>query len=475
MSVEIKVQPQTLQPIGNPLMLVLDSPNDLEEQHQYIIDYIVASQSVSETYHQSGLDGYCSIDLSKHFEPYLSSMDFNIDNVNDDIILNENSYVKWTAAIKEQWIPNVEFTSIINSGGRPQLLVATHSFVAGNKILIQDTDIDYYVGIWNVYSVGGTTITLDGLYLSNSGSGKVRLLSQAVVTQTVSATASGVVFNGGVDWVDFIDWDHTDYTGTNSNTKLLTVLEPNDFSTAYDVDIDSRMFLSAYNNLFDYIQILYYDENRNFIVSSESDESIYIDEPEKSLLTVCVGPWNLNTGNIWGPIPATASYYEVYLIKAEFNTTYSDSYYFKINRECSKYQKWNFLFRDRMGSFLPLTTKMISKRRAEIEKSNYRQKWGSYDSSLNEWGYKSSDKGLTRLITNLTEIYTVSSDIINERMAHIFDEMLISPEVYVIDESGRLRAIDIITSAFEEKKRINDRIFDYTFEWQYSHKNNIVR
>jgi len=149
----------------------------------------------------------------------------------------------------------------------------------------------------------------------------------------------------------------------------------------------------------------------------------------------------------------------------------TDLYSFDVIDNCSKFEQFQFLFIDRGGSLVSTTFNMLSRKKVNLKKTSYRQNTGSFNSTTNTYGYNSWDRGKTRLDTILNERITVNSNWINEETSAVIDEMLASPEVYHLDTTGTLFAIDILTNTYTVKTRLNDTIFNHKFDFEYSFKN----
>lgn len=149
----------------------------------------------------------------------------------------------------------------------------------------------------------------------------------------------------------------------------------------------------------------------------------------------------------------------------------TDLYSFNVNDDCSKFEEFQFLFLDRGGSLVSTTFNMLSRKKANLQKTSYRQNTGSFNSTNNTYGYNSWDRGKTRLDTIINERITVNSNWINEDTSAVIDEMLASPEVYHLDTTGELFAIDILTNTYTVKTRLNDTLFNHNFDFEYSFKN----
>jgi len=148
---------------------------------------------------------------------------------------------------------------------------------------------------------------------------------------------------------------------------------------------------------------------------------------------------------------------------------------FKIDDTCYKFDNYKLMYLDPLGSFQTVNFELSHKKNVKVKRTNYRQNYGSFDVSSNSWGYNSYDRGLTRLDTDITDTFEVTTDWVNEDKGQQVIELMQSPEVYHLRDDGTLIAIDIITTSQEQKQKVRDKLFNYTLTFKYSHKNTVQR
>ena len=123
-----------------------------------------------------------------------------------------------------------------------------------------------------------------------------------------------------------------------------------------------------------------------------------------------------------------------------------------------------------MGSYLPLTFNLKSEVNNNIERKNIKNKLGDFDGT--SWGYKTTDRGLKTIFTKKDNTITINSDWVSEYMGGFIEDMLESTDVYVWDEeSGIYRSIIIKTSSWKTKTRVNDKLINYTIDFEWANKN----
>lgn len=490
---EIKVQPSGLTPTYNETIIVLESPNIQSDNFKWLVDIwidglpnAVGSTKISSLTILPNPDGFGVIDVHRHIENHITST-FNLGD-KDTLNLAQESYRYWSIDVTEIfenpvwrfddnnfYAGKVGFTTdqtISSSYSNDK-----HPFITGDEVVIQQ-DPGFTHSSYNT----GTTLTYEDEYSVSTtipwaGStpvegGIMTLVSGGTRTiyQEDIATNLYRSFNGVIDYVDFPSWssDPYDINATAYTGNFLT-----NITTGVTLDIDSRMWLNGWSDSGLYNNIVVNSNNGQYqILTTFTGETT----ENKQIVQAKLGPKDLleTTSNInvlAGTLPII-----------DDNTTYisfvaTNNFFpvsvgmeFQVIDKCSKYEKVQFLFLDRLGSFIPLTFNMVSKTNVDNKRSNYYQNYGTYDSISNSWGYTSYDRGTTTYDIVSTKRFTATSDWLSEEEANLVHIMLRSPEVYYTDETGTMRAITITTNTYEEKKRENDKLINYTVSFELSQK-----
>ena len=148
---------------------------------------------------------------------------------------------------------------------------------------------------------------------------------------------------------------------------------------------------------------------------------------------------------------------------------------FTVVDKCSKYETIKLFFLDRLGSYIPMNFDRVNRTNVTNSRSNYKQNYGNYDSVSNAWGYTTYARGTTTYDIVSTKSITCTSDWLTDEQVQLIQILLTSPDVYYIDEDGVYRAITITTNSYEEKKRVNDKLLNYTISFNYSNNDGNQR
>ena len=157
-------------------------------------------------------------------------------------------------------------------------------------------------------------------------------------------------------------------------------------------------------------------------------------------------------------------------------TALTDSYIINVNCPITKgFESIRLCWLNQWGAWDYYTFKMKSVRSTSTNRTTYTQMSGTWnDSTFKINGYKGGRKNFR---VNATERITINTDFINEAEAVWFEELINSPEVYVLNEydstetapyntitNKYVEPILLTTSNYIRKTVANDKLIQYTFE-----------
>lgn len=499
----ILVEPKILNPTYNETIVVLESSNVIADNFKWIVDVWInglpnasGAQLITTIEIFPNPDGYGIIDFHRIIENHITSTFYPADL--DLTGLAVESFKRWSLDITEifenpKWEfsdnditlgPNVAFTTdkTIDSDYSD----AKHPFVTGDIVSIQQYDpftntsynttttltvVDEYTVLTNI-PIGTDGPIEPGLMTLVSGGTRTIEIIQSPTRATY------VNFNGVIDWHKFNTWTPDEY-----DTSLPALAKPlTSASSVSTVDIDSNFWVNIFcpGTLIGGVWI----QTNNGVYFTNVAYASFL--PSNIIRQVKIGPKDLRDTTIVpyvaaGSLPMVDD--NTTFIEYEFTTNSAPEYTnirtikYRLNVEnnCSKYEKYNFLFLDKLGGYLPATFNLVSKKAKTNKKENYSKNYGTYDSVSNLWGYTTYDRGMVTYDMVTNETITVTSNWLNQNQNDFIQIMLTSPEVYHIDEDGVFRAINITTTSWEEKKRVNDKLINYTISFEYAVKNNNQR
>jgi hypothetical protein len=119
---------------------------------------------------------------------------------------------------------------------------------------------------------------------------------------------------------------------------------------------------------------------------------------------------------------------------------------------------------------------MKSIKKTKSEGTTYRQLAGSWNSEVYKMDAFKGGKKAFRV--NATEIITMNTDFVNESESEWFEELINSPEVYILEGyrvtlsnsslNTTVTPVRLTTSSYTKKTVANDKLMQYTFEVEKS-------
>lgn len=489
---EIKVQPIGFSSVYNENIVVLESPNIISDNFKWLIDiYINGLPTDSGSSYISSLqilpnpDGFGVIDTHRIIENYISSTFFPADNDNTGLAVD--SFTTWSLDIREsfdnaRWrfednffTGNLGFTSTTNK----------HPFVVGDVInVVQDPGFTYpsYNGVATITSViDEYNIEVDKPWISPTGTegGIASLVDTSNRTINIEQSDTRtpyIAFNGVFNNDELFDFDWTEYNLSFGSTKKFLTNLPRTYNVRRTDHIWTNFFSFVPNNH----SLLITTNNGVFSLTvplaTAGQNFNYFKQ-------VKIGPADLlNPDRVFtvqsGALPVldeNSTFIEAEIILTAGLVTISETIRLDIVDECSKFENYQFFFLDRFGSYVPVNFDLVSKKKISNDKTTWNKHYGQYDSVSNVWGYTKYDRGISTLDIKTNESITVTSNWLTEEQNELVQIMLTSPEVYHVDTNGVFRGINITTTSYDIKTKLNDKLVNYVISFEYAQKNKNQR
>ena len=484
----IKVSPTNLNPTYNETIVVLESTNVAQENFQWVIEIWVDglpnglnTTLISTLVILPNPEGFGVIDVQRHIENYITTTFQPADL--DTIGTAEDSYRIWSLNVTEYFDNYVwTFDRHNTNAGKIVFINDTedHFFEVGDEVNIAQTPVPTYPaydGETTVFAITSPdSITIDKAGTTVLNEPGVATGNKTVEISQILASANQYrSFNGVIDFADFNSFNWNDYNMSLPNTDKLFLT---DIPNNYELNRTDPLWINGYSDARAFNMLKIDTNNGSFLINPISPVPLFNDtyiiqskigyvdlENTTSTITVVSGSLpivDINTTFI--NVSASASATQV-----------SETKSFTVVDKCSKYENIKLFFLDRLGSYIPLNFDRVNRTNVTNERSNYKQNYGNYDSVANAWGYTTHARGTTTYDIKSTKSITCTSDWLNDEQVELMHILLTSPDVYYIDEAGVYRAITITTNSFEEKKRVNDKLLNYTITFEYANNNGNQR
>ena len=140
----------------------------------------------------------------------------------------------------------------------------------------------------------------------------------------------------------------------------------------------------------------------------------------------------------------------------------------------NKYGQQDVLFLNRYGVYDSYLFNGVSRRTYNVESEKYSQPIFKQADLAQSWSY--GVQIATPFLQNSTEVMTVNTDWIPEADVPIVEQIFYSTNVLILSGSNVL-STRVIDTAFEFKKRTNEKLLQYTIQLEYNQPkiNKIVR
>ena len=463
MAQTIIAQPQSFTPAYNPVKFIVDSTNKNLDGFKYIFDVYDGSTRIGRfPIIPRILDGYGEIDLSRFLNSYVL-FDFQPSVTTEYDAAN--SYFAYSLKVGEEYLAEFTYTSALtNSGGFVRVNV-TNTFAIGDQINITQADggtaNPLVEGLHSVTNASGTWFEIGVSWSSvtnaNIDGSVVYADNRKLVTYDIT-TFGKSVFNGAFGWVNFIDYDETQYT-LNANTKLWLTDQP---QTNFTATLGQDLWLNAKAKAGKRI----YFQNSNGDILGKNIATT------GNILGIAVGPNNLGTLSVVsGTLP---------LIKDD--TTFYEFWYEDSGQKSVKYRvdidrresitEYDLSFLDRMGSFSSFAFQLKSYTRGEVQRDEYNKDVQGYVSG-GEWKYNAQEFGFNTYFVSATKTLELTTNWMTDEMSVYFEQLITSPQVFmkrveyscpdgVLVTSGPYVPVIVTNNSYEVFRQRNKNLIKYT-------------
>lgn len=195
-----------------------------------------------------------------------------------------------------------------------------------------------------------------------------------------------------------------------------------------------------------------------------------------SIVHLGVFPWNINQlstlngdGNI---ISSTIVKYTVTILLDDgVNPLVNvlQPRYFQVSNNCSRFNPVRFMFLNSLGGFDYYTATLLGRTTLTSTRDNMTH-------TLSQ-GYVQGDRGRSTINVNAQEAYIINTNWMTEETAHwLTREFFLSNEIYTLDNTtGLITPIILDLTTMEDKKRVNDKLLNYTFNYSKAVTINTIR
>jgi len=169
----------------------------------------------------------------------------------------------------------------------------------------------------------------------------------------------------------------------------------------------------------------------------------------------------VGTANLYN-IPAGTEYYTVYDISPSSGYT-SETRTYQIDNNCYWYENVRLMWVNSYGAFDFFNFRLDNKKTYNMQRNEYNQ--------ILPVNYITGQPQKTVLSTQVTEQHLINTDWVNEEIYAFLGQILISPQVYVINElTNTPYPIVIVDTNYEFKTTLRDRLFQLSLTYEHSYE-----
>ena len=441
MSVSILNTPISLEPINTPLWFRVNSTSSSSTDFKYIfIPQYKIEPFASTAYNTIGTyripprpvngDGLFSPHralksfLQNSIDPYVSTTVLSAELA---------SLLAYRLTFGFELNPNLVFTDTINVSGNMGLTFSVvHNFSVGDIITVNKDNKSVnpqYDGTCSVVSIVSTR----------------SIRTNKPFSTTLLANESGVITNQfrltGTS-SELYTWNGTrQYTERTKDFRQYiiatsSIANNGKFLTNYDLSVDKPVRLDDYETLSMILPSSPLNPYYVYVNTYTSANTLigtygltYSSANGFRKVDIGVGPMNLiNMGIPFISYLGTniVDRYEVYVKNTGslFANNVSEVRKYKIDNKCSNYEKQRIVFLNRLGGYDYFNFTLDSKRTLGISRTEYEK--------MLDWNYNVGDRGKTILAQKAEIKMTMTSDWITENDAIWLEELMTSPEVFLM-------------------------------------------
>ena len=429
-SISLLTTPTALEPINAPLWFRTNSTSSGLTDFKYIFrpeykiePFATTSFVTLGTYRIPPRPGASADGLFSPHRALKSFLQTQINPYSTTFTSEGSSLIDYRVKYGFEYNPNKIFTDTISVSGFMGLTFSTvHDFITGDIITINKDNKNYnpqYDGTCSVTAVPNV----------------YSIKTDKVFSSTLLAGESGVVTN------------HFRISGTTSEVYTWNATRQYEERTKsflpYLANSTTSKFLTNYNSTYKAVRMDDY-ETLSLILPTTPLQPYYLMvntyTPAGTLaatysiaystnnyrkLDIGVGPMNLvNAGVEFISYTGTneVDTYEVFVRNGSSVVTETRKY--KIDTRCSNYENQRLVFLNRMGGYDYFNFTLDSKKSLAISRTEYEK--------ILDWNYTIGDRGKSVLAQKAEVKMSITSNWITEKESAWLEELLTSPEVYVM-------------------------------------------
>jgi len=177
----------------------------------------------------------------------------------------------------------------------------------------------------------------------------------------------------------------------------------------------------------------------------------------------------VNIAGTFATYSGNVTNYEMYAVDNVAPNTYAErtnSIKFKLNTDCSMYEIYHLMWKDKYGSFISYPFIYMSRENMEADRRTYYKQPGTWDN--NSFQYYDYGNGEKNFYVKSRKSYILNSGWLYEFERELIEDLMQSASVYLQTPDNRLFQAHLEEKDLEIFKNINEQLFSYTFNVRVS-------
>lgn len=376
-----------------------------------------------------------------------------------DLFAKTNEAVSYTYLGRVRQTPNPSGVGMLDLSRYLQLQLSQDLYSGNTADLnwvpntLKTTLGTYYVMCGEEYSttLSGSTILYNGNGTASTGT-------------TLSSTTTGVlnVFNGVHQFSEGYNWVNTDYFKATdrfilSNQPLIQYREADEPICIGVLAGDNQAGLDANISRLGYTATFYFTDGTSTGYTSNNG----------SYTASTINGYYMS-GTIQDILTANSQTKDWIRVELSMSTEYEKRIIYKKVCPWQKYNPKDIIFQNRYGVWDTFRFYGSKDEAVKITRGTYERAYGTWASTT--YDYETYERGTSNIATELQVEGEVMSDFLDRDSVNWLEELLTSPQVYLLDEivSNKLLPVNITSSDFKRQIKGNVKLRQVSFKYKYS-------
>lgn len=164
----------------------------------------------------------------------------------------------------------------------------------------------------------------------------------------------------------------------------------------------------------------------------------------------------------------TVSKYSVQLF-SDKDDPLTEDFWFQVECECTWESPYRLCFLNKLGGYDFFNFNWNSKKTSTYEKGNFERKIWNWNSTGTSYEYNSYNRGKIQYSTIGKDKLQLTSGWLSEEQSTWLEELISSPDVYIMDSGGILTAVNVTDTNYDYKTLEYDQLFNLTVTLEFAY------